>query len=257
MRQKWGQNFLTDAHVAERIVGALGAVEGQRVLEIGPGRGILTQVLVQGAADITAVELDRNLAAGLAKRWPGYPKLNLVNQDFLEWPLPPWPDRTTLVVSNLPYSVGNAILQKLLDWKAWKLAVVMLQKEVAARLLARPRTRDYGILTLAVQGKVQVEKLFDVARGSFTPAPRVQSTVLRLTPLAQPLIRNEPQFFRVIHAAFGQRRKTLSNALSHGLALPKPEVDACLASLGIDPMARAETLPLDQFNQLADSLPLS
>jgi len=254
MRQKWGQNFLTDQNIAAKIVGALGGLDGRRVLEIGPGKGVLTRHLV-GKADVTAVELDKALAGELAGRWGTAAGFQLVNADFLNWPLPDWPKGAGLVVSNLPYSAGAAILQKLLDWPGWGKAVVMLQKEVAARILAKPDTTDYGILTLAVQGKAAVQKLFDVAPGAFRPPPKVVSTVLSLAPHPRPLIQNESQFFRVVHAAFSQRRKTLANTLSHGLDLPKPEVEARLNRLAIDPSRRAETLTLHDYNRLADAFP--
>jgi 16S rRNA (adenine1518-N6/adenine1519-N6)-dimethyltransferase len=141
-----------------------------------------------------------------------------------------------------------------MDWAAWSEAVFMVQKEVAERIAAEPGSRDYGILSLAVQGKASVEKLFDVPPGAFTPAPKVMSTVFKLTRLKKSLLFNEETFFKVVHAAFGQRRKTLLNSLSHGLGREKPEVETALRNLGIDPTRRAETLSLDDFNRLSEVL---
>jgi 16S rRNA (adenine1518-N6/adenine1519-N6)-dimethyltransferase len=253
MRQKWGQNFLVDRAVARRIVDALGDLQGRTVLEIGPGMGALTESLVGRAGRVTAVELDRDLARGLEERWGNRPDLLIVREDFLNWPLPALPP--DLVVGNLPYSAANAILRKLLDWGAWKMGVFMVQKEVADRILADPDTTDYGVLTLAVQGKARVESLFDVMPGSFRPAPKVTSTVLRLSPLPRPLIRREETFFQVARAAFSQRRKMILNPLSHAFGLPKPSVESWLQGAGVDPKRRPQTLSLEDFNRLAEALP--
>lgn len=248
-RQKWGQNFLADPSIARRIVEALGDVSEKDVFEIGPGRGVLTEHIMGKAGRLTAVEIDRTLFEELQSRWPAGVKL--INADFLKLPLPVDPPRSLTVVSNLPYSAANPILQKILDWPAWREAVVMVQKEVADRIRAKPGTSAYGLLTLSVQGKARVEKLFDVPPGAFRPRPKVTSTVLRLEPLTHSLIKNEEAFFQVAHAAFGQRRKTLLNSLAHGLGLEKKEVEAHLKKATIDPMRRPETLTIEDFNRLA------
>ncbi len=251
MRQKWGQNFLIDKAVAGRIVNSLD-MPCSRVLEVGPGRGILTQFLLEKTSQVTVVELDRRLAAGLQARWPS---LEVAAEDFLKWPLPDWPENSCQFIGNLPYSAGNAILRKILDWKAWSAAVVMVQKEVADRMTARPNRKDYGVLTLAVQGKAEAEALFDVPPGCFRPAPKVFSTVVRLRRRPRSRIEDEKRFFDVVHAAFSQRRKTLLNALSHGLSLDKPVALASLEKAGIRPERRAETLGLEEFNRLTRELP--
>ncbi|HRY29702.1 MAG TPA: 16S rRNA (adenine(1518)-N(6)/adenine(1519)-N(6))-dimethyltransferase RsmA [Elusimicrobiota bacterium] len=250
MRQKWGQNFLVDKNTAERIVESLAPFSGP-VIEIGPGKGILTGLLAERTSDLTAVELDRDLAAGLAQGWP---KVRVVAEDFLEWPFPAGPGPVAFI-GNLPYSAANAILRKVLDWTGWDRAVFMVQKEVADRIVAAPCSRDYGILTLAVQGKAEAESLFDVPPRCFQPRPQVTSTVVRLKRWPASKIRDEKKFFRAVRAAFGQRRKTIGNSLSRVLGLEKNAVEDCLKRAGFDVVRRAETFTLEEFNRLAEILP--
>ena len=254
MRQKWGQNFLVNEGVAKNIVDALRLRPTDAVLEIGPGKGMLTKYLVDRVQSFTMVELDSRLAGNLVRRWGASPGVTVVNQDFLEWPLPVLPDGAVKVMGNLPYSVGNAILRKFLDWNAWSVAVVMVQKEVADRIAAGPGNTDYGILSLAVQAKAAVETLCHVAPGSFRPPPKVTSTVLRLKRLPVARVADEKPFFDVVHAAFGQRRKTLLNSLAHGLDKDKAVIQDALEKAGIDPQRRAETVSLDEFKILTEKL---
>ncbi|MBI4396098.1 MAG: ribosomal RNA small subunit methyltransferase A [Elusimicrobia bacterium] len=254
MRQKWGQNFLADEKIARRIVDELRIKPEDAVLEIGPGKGVLTRLLIGKVQKIDAVEMDRDLAGRLSARWAGVPGFTVHNQDFLDWALPDWPSGSVKVLSNLPYSASGAILRRLLDWPSWTLAVVMVQKEVADRIVAVHGGTDYGILTLAVQSKAQVERLFDAPPGAYRPAPKVVSTVLRLAHRPQSLLRQEGPFFQVVRAAFAQRRKTIQNSLSHGLDLEKPLVETRLKSTGIDPSRRAETLSLEDFNRLTEAI---
>jgi 16S rRNA (adenine1518-N6/adenine1519-N6)-dimethyltransferase len=251
MRQRWGQNFLVDNGVSRRIAEAAGVGPGDAVLEIGPGKGALTQFLIGKAAEVTLVELDRGLANGLRRRWGNTAGVTIEEADFLDWPLPVRQGSSLKVVSNLPYSAANAIIQKLLDWPAWTEAVVMVQKEVAVRIAARPGSRDYGVLSLAVQAKALAKALFDVGPKAFQPPPKVTSTVLRLTRLAEPRVKDERCFFRVVRAAFHQRRKTLLNSVSHGMEMEKPAVEAALKAAGIDPGARAETIDLEGYDRLS------
>ncbi len=251
MKAKWGQHFLADPPTMRRIVEALGLAGGDAALEIGPGRGALTQILSERAGRLVAVELDRELAARLG---PRFPKAEIVNADFLIWPLPEVPPGTFRVIGNLPYSVAGPILQKVLGWTGWDRAVVMVQKEVAERIRALPGTKDFGLLALSVQSRAEAEKLFDVAPGAFRPAPRVTSTVLRLRRKASPVFRDEAAFFRVVRAGFAQRRKTLAKNLAAGLFKDREKVDNLLSRLGIDPRARAETVPLEKWAALAEAL---
>lgn len=230
-------------------MGLIEPAPGQAVLEIGPGRGALTKYLVESGAELTAVELETVMAAELRLKWP---QVNVARADFVQWELPAFPPRSVKLISNLPYSAANAILRKFLDWPAWSLAAVMLQKEVADRIAAPPDCADYGILTLAVQGKARVERMFDVPPSAFRPQPEITSTVLRLHPLPAPRIHHEKRFFEVVHAAFQQRRKMLWNALSIGLKLEKPDVEARLRAAGIDHTRRAQTLTLEEFNAVTE-----
>ncbi len=251
MRQRWGQNFLTDDGVCRRIVAALEAEPETPIIEIGPGRGALTKHLAGASVTLTVVELDRELAHRLTERWGMEPGVSVVEADFLKWPLPEVPAGNVKVIGNLPYSAANAILRKLLDWTGWSEAVVMTQKEVARRITAAPGSHEYGILSLAVQAKAEAARLFDVRPGAFSPPPQVTSTVLRLRRRTVPRVRDEAAFFRTLHAAFGQRRKTLLNSLSHGLEMEKEKVEAALREQGLDPGARAETLTLEAFDALS------
>jgi 16S rRNA (adenine1518-N6/adenine1519-N6)-dimethyltransferase len=254
MRQKWGQNFLVDLSAAERIVRALEPQERDTVLEIGPGKGILTQILRARVQRLIAVELDKHLAAFLESKWAGQPGFSVVTSDFLLWPLPEWPARSVKVIGNLPYSAANAILRRILDWASWKTAVVMVQREVAERIVAAPGGRDYGILSLAVQSKAQAELLFHVPPSAFRPRPQVTSTVLRLKPWPRPRVSHEQSFFEVVRAAFSQRRKTVLNSLSSGLSLEKKDLEPKLVEAGINPDCRAETLSLETFDRLSEVL---
>jgi 16S rRNA (adenine1518-N6/adenine1519-N6)-dimethyltransferase len=250
MRQKWGQNFLVDDRICRGIVDALGAGADDAVLEIGPGKGALTKHLAGKVRALTLVELDRALAERLRARWGDVPGLSVVNEDFLKWPLPE-PGAPVKVAANLPYSAAAAILRRLLEWPGWSEAVVMVQKEVARRMAAGPGSREYGILSLAVQNRATVKALFDVGPGAFKPAPKVVSTVLRLTRLPAPRAPREEAFFRAVHAAFGQRRKTLLNSLAHGLDMEKGKVETALKACGLDPGVRAETVGLEAFEKLS------
>ena len=270
MRSKWGQNFLAEAGVARRIVAALGAGPSDGGLEIGPGRGALTQFLVGTTQALTAVELDRRLAEDLRRRWGSVPGVTIVQADFLDWPLAELAapgaseplirpleegaEGSLYVIGNLPYSAAGPILRKLLAWRGWLEAVVMVQREVARRIAAAPGSGDYGILSLLVQIKAEVEILFDVRPSAFRPRPQVVSTVIRLRRLPAPRVRDEAAFFRVVHAAFDQRRKTLLNSLSHGLGIEKSRTEEALRTCGLDPAARPETVSWEGFDRLSQHL---
>ena len=273
MRSKWGQNFLAEDGVARRIVGALGAGPSDDVLEIGPGRGALTRFLIGATKTLTAVELDRRLAEDLRRRWGSVPGVTIVQADFLDWPLAELAapgaseplirplaelaegaDGSLYVIGNLPYSAAGPILRKLLAWRGWSEAVVMVQREVARRIAAAPGSGDYGILSVSVQIKSEVEILFDVRPSAFRPQPRVFSTVLRLRRFPAPRVRDETAFFRVVHAAFDQRRKTILNSLSHGLGIEKGRTEEALRTCGLDPAARPETVGWEGFDLLSRRL---
>lgn len=239
MRQPYGQNFLTDKDVAARIVEAACLAEADTVLEIGPGKGALTKFIAPLVSKVIAVELDRNFAAALSRNFSGKPNVEVVNSDFLAFPLPT-SDFPLTIVSNLPYSAATAIIEKFLPWKNWSSAVVMVQKEVGDRIAAGPDNRDYGVLSILTQYYASVEVLFKVGPESFFPAPKVESSVLLLKNLLPPPLPEG--FAAVVKAAFHQRRKTVLNSISAGLKLPKSDVSKLLLSCDINPGLRPENL---------------
>lgn len=250
-RRRYSQNFLHDAHYIDRIVAAIDPRPGDRVVEIGPGLGALTAPLVQRAASITAVEIDRDLAARLRSRFaPG--QLTLVEGDALalDWAALAAADpRPLRIVGNLPYHISTPLLFALLPIAAHvRDQHFMLQKEVVDRMVASPGGRDYGRLSVMLQLRYRMARLFVVPPGAFSPAPQVSSAIVRMLPrpVAELPAVQEASFARVVTAAFGQRRKTLRNALA-GL-LDEPAIRAC----DVDPGARAEVLPVEAFVALAE-----
>ena len=248
-RRRFGQNFLADPHYVARIVAAVDPQPGDNVVEIGPGLAALTGDLVARAGHVTAIEIDRDLAARLRERFTPA-QLTLHTADALAF------DFATLgtglrVVGNLPYNISSPLLFHLAAHDARIRDLhVMLQKEVVARMTAAPGTADYGRLTVMLQAKFRVGRLFVVPPGAFRPAPKVESAVARLVPLHgdKPAIADEALFARVVAAAFAQRRKTLRNALAALAGAP------ALQAAGIDPSARGETLAVADFVRLANAL---
>ncbi|MBI1864783.1 MAG: ribosomal RNA small subunit methyltransferase A, partial [Nitrospirae bacterium] len=246
--------FLTDPNVLRRIVAAARPSKTDTVLEIGPGRGDLTRHLAQAAGRVFAVELDRRLIPSLQSDLGELPNVHLVRGDALTFPfhrLPPG----TAAVANLPYNVATPILMRLVEERArFSRLVLMFQKEVADRIAASPGTKSYGSLTLAVRYAMDAEILFKIAPGAFSPPPKVDSAVVQLIPLRSPRVaaRNESFLFAVIRAAFGQRRKTLRNALRSiaGAEALSAAENACR----IDLARRGETLSLEEFARLTDFL---
>jgi 16S rRNA (adenine1518-N6/adenine1519-N6)-dimethyltransferase len=248
-RKRFGQNFLVDPHYVARIVAAIAPAPGDNLVEIGPGLAALTAPLVAQAGHLTAIEIDRDLAARLAAEFPPE-RLTLHVADALAF------DYATLgarlrVVGNLPYNISSPLLFHLAGFAASLADLhVMLQREVVARMGAAPATADYGRLSVMVQAKFAVTRLFVVPPGAFRPAPRVDSAVVRLVPLGAhaPAIADAALFDRLVAAAFGRRRKTLRNALA-GFCRAES-----LAAAGIDPGARGETLAVADYARLANWL---
>ncbi|HBL15510.1 MAG: ribosomal RNA small subunit methyltransferase A [Elusimicrobia bacterium GWA2_69_24] len=256
MGAKYDQHFLNDESVADRIVAAAGIRPGDAVVEIGPGRGILTGRLLQAGAELTAVEVDGRLVERLRERFAGEGRLKLVHSDWLKLDLGGLP-APKAIVSNLPYSMGNPILQSLLAWPGWSSAVLMFQKEVAERILSGPGSRGYGLLGLSVHIHASAELLCVVGRDSFDPPPRVDSAVLvlrRLSASRLPGDLPEGDFFRVVKAAFSQRRKVAPKALAAGLGIPKSRAEEALRGEGIAPTARAEDIGFEAFVGIARRL---
>jgi len=248
-RKRFGQNFLVDPHYVRRIVDAVVPQRGQRIVEIGPGLAALTQGLIERAGHIDAIELDRDLAAQLRTRFAP-DTLTLHEGDALEFDFGVLGDGLR-IVGNLPYNISTPLLFHLMPFAAQIADVhVMLQKEVVARMAAAPGTADYGRLTVMLQVQFRVTRLFVIPPGAFRPAPKVDSAFVRLVPLRAdaPRVADPDRFARIVAAAFGQRRKTLRNALA---AICD---ERALRHAGIDPGARGETLSVADYVRLASSV---
>ena len=248
-RKRFGQHFLADPHYVEKIVDAVDPKPGDNVVEIGPGLAALTGALITRAERIAAVEIDRDLAARLRERFPS-DRLALHEADALAFDFATLGERLR-VVGNLPYNISSPLVFHLATYEARLRDIhAMLQREVVARMTAVPGTPDYGRLSVMLQACFRVTRLFTVPAGAFRPPPKVESAVARLVPLgdAKPAIANEALFARIVAAAFGQRRKTLRNALA-GLV-----DEAQMRTAKIDPTARGETLAVDAFVRLANAV---
>jgi len=253
-RKSWGQNFLHAPQIHQAIVAAAGARPGQRIVEIGAGVGTLTANLLATGAEVWAIERDRDLCEVLRKEFADVPNLKLIEADAVTFDYSSAADdahpRPT-IVGNLPYHLTGPLLFKLLDQHAqtgdW---VVMVQKEVAERLCAAPGSRTYGGTTVSLGHLRALEWIIAAPRGAFVPAPRVDSAVVRLRPLAEPrgAVGDEAGLRALVRAAFQQRRKTIANALS--VLAPRATVVQWLERAGIDPGVRPETLAVESFAAL-------
>ena len=258
-RKSLGQNFLVDGNIVERIARAVDPHPGEWIIEIGPGLGALTQALALRGARLIAVEKDGNLAGLLAELFAEFPDVRIVHADALEVDLGsllPEPDSETVkIAGNLPYYITSPLLMALLDAPLRiERLVVMVQKEVADRLRAKPGTKAYGALTVAVARRATIESAGRVPPTVFYPAPAVESETLVLKMRGRPLDAGDPAVFReLVKAAFGMRRKTLRNALK-SLDLPPGELEKALAKAGIDPGRRGETLSVEEFSGLSRAL---
>lgn len=248
-RKRFGQHFLVDRHYVRRIIDAVDPQVGDRVVEIGPGLGALTRPLLERLPHLTAVEVDRDLVAALRREFA--PKrLTVCEQDALEFDFGALGDRLR-VVGNLPYNISSPLLFRLAAARAAMRDLhLMLQKEVVDRMAAAPATPAYGRLSVMLQYRFEVEPLFVVPAGAFRPPPKVESTVVRLRPLeqARAVAADESIFGEVVTKAFGQRRKTLRNALKGCVS------EDVLKALGIDPGARGEELPMPAFVAIANAI---
>ncbi|HEY5701780.1 MAG TPA: 16S rRNA (adenine(1518)-N(6)/adenine(1519)-N(6))-dimethyltransferase RsmA [Gammaproteobacteria bacterium] len=252
-RRRFGQNFLHDPAIIERIAMAVAPAPGDAVVEVGPGHGALTRALLDTGATLDVIEIDRDLAAELEATFAGNAALRIHNVDALRFDFGALAKaRGPLrLVGNLPYNISTPLLFCFLAHSASVQDMhLMLQKEVADRINAGPGSKTYGRLSVMVQFRCQVERLFGVGPGAFTPAPKVHSSVLRLTPRAEPPspLLDSGCLERVVTLAFGQRRKTLRNSLKP--CLPASAIEAA----GIDAGARPETLGLAEFASLANAL---
>lgn len=263
--KRFGQNFLTDQRIIKRIVEALDPRADETILEIGPGRGALTTPLLEKAGALVAVEFDRNLISLLTEKFNGKENLKLVESDALVTDVCDVirPATQARVVANLPYNVATAILQRLIEQRhCLTEMVVMLQKEVVERITAATSTAERGYLSVFVQAYCEAEKLFDVAPSSFRPAPKVWSSVLRLTlrPRIAANVKDETLLWRIVSAGFAQRRKTILNNLRNA-PTPLQEIvkshggaSIVLCQAEVDLQRRAETLTLEEWSRISRAL---
>jgi 16S rRNA (adenine1518-N6/adenine1519-N6)-dimethyltransferase len=261
-KRRLGQNFLVDPNLQRKIVDAIEPLPGDLIVEIGPGRGALTDHLARSQARIVAVELDPDLASDLASRHQDDPRVSIVHGDILGWdPEPLRGDAHLKVIGNIPYNITSPILFRLLEWRPLPdLIVIMVQKEVADRILASTGEKAYGALTVGVQAQAEVERLFTVGRNAFRPVPAVESAVIAIRPRPRPSTGDEPgtgdALRDLTRAAFGMRRKQLQKILrtAPGLRLDADDAREVLAELGLRPEDRPENLDPETFVRLAAAL---
>lgn len=257
-----GQNFLINPSVCPRMAEECGAAPGVGVLEVGPGIGVLTVELAKRAEKVVSVELDKRLLPVLEETLAPYNNVKVVNDDILKVDLQKllreeFPGMKVVVCSNLPYYITSPVIMRLLEERLPIAGLtVMVQKEAAQRLCAQPGKRECGAVSVAVQYYAEPRVLFQVSRGSFLPPPNVDSSVIRLDvrPEAAIDIPNEKKFFALVKAAFGQRRKTILNAIAAGLSVPKERIAAACDAAGIAQNARAEQLTMEQFAALSRAM---
>lgn len=263
-QKKYGQNFLIDSHVLEKIMDAAEIGKDDCVVEIGPGIGTMTQYMAERAGEVVAVEIDKNLIPILTETLADYKNVSIINEDILKVDLNCIVEeknggRPVKIVANLPYYITTPIIMGLFENHVpVKSITVMVQKEVADRMQVGPGTKDYGALSLAVQYYAKPEIVAIVPPNCFIPRPNVASAVIRLTcHEKKPVeVKNEKGMFALIRASFNQRRKTLANSLSNAqnLSLTREQVTEALESMQLSPTIRGEALTLEQFAALADIL---
>jgi 16S rRNA (adenine1518-N6/adenine1519-N6)-dimethyltransferase len=252
-RKRFGQNFLRDSSVIRHIIACLGLRPGQHWVEIGPGQGALTEPLLQAGARLDVIELDRDLVALLKKKFAGQPHLDIHSADALKFDFSSLSEQgeRLRVVGNLPYNISTPLMFHLLNSAdCIEDMHFMLQKEVVDRLCAEPGGKQYGRLSVMMQYYCETEHLFDVPPESFDPAPKVISSIVRLTPHRRPPVQidSRDKLNRIVTQAFSQRRKTLRNSLKNLVS------DSDLDTLSIDPKLRAENLTLQDFAKLSNLL---
>ncbi len=263
-QKKFGQNFLIDAHVLQKIIAGAGVTKEDMVVEIGPGIGTMTQYLAESAGTVVAVEIDKNLLPILEETLADYDNVTVINEDILKLDIQKLVDehnggKPIKVVANLPYYITTPIIMGLFESHVpLENMTVMVQKEVAARMRSGPGTKDYGALSLAVQYYADPYVVANVPCNCFMPRPNVDSAVIRLTKHEKPpvYVEDETLMFKMIRAAFNQRRKTLVNALNNSpeIQADKELIQTVLIQAGLLPTVRGEALTLDQFADIANRL---
>ena len=251
-----GQNFLIDKNMAAEIIRLADIAPDDKVVEIGPGHGVLTELLMDRAGSLLALEIDPKLCRELSKKFKGRPKFQLIEADAMKYDYSAAGSRFK-VVSNLPYYAAMPIMKRLLSYAAHITDMtLMMQKEVVDRLVAEPGNKEYGSLTVFTRFHCRVERLLEVDKTCFSPAPKIDSSVIRLTPLSQPPVQvdNMKTFFHVVHAAFFHKRKMLKNNLRN-LQKQFPLDFKKIEDAGINLSRRGETLSLEDFALISNLLP--
>jgi len=261
-QKKYGQNFLVDTHVLDKIISSSNITKEDFVLEVGPGIGTMTQYIAEAARAVTAVEIDKMLIPILADTLSGYDNITIINQDILKLNIAKLVEeqnsgKPIKVIANLPYYITTPIIMGLFENHVpIDCITVMVQKEVANRMQAKPGTKDYGALSLAVQYYAEPYIVANVPPNCFIPRPNVASTVIRLTShKTSPYdVKEEALLFKIIRASFNQRRKTLANGLNNSseIRLTKEIIEASIEKLGVSPRIRGEALTLEQFCLLSN-----
>lgn len=257
-----GQNFLVNPSVCPKMAQLCGADKDKGVIEIGPGIGVLTNELCKVAKKVVAIELDSRLLPVLEETLAEHENVKVINADVMKVDLKKlieeeFSGMEVVVCANLPYYITSPIIMKLLEDKLPILALtVMVQKEAADRLCANVGSRESGAVTVAVNYYSSAQKLFGVSRGSFMPAPNVDSAVIKLNISKKPRIdvSDEKLFFKMVKSAFAQRRKTISNSITSGLSVSKEDFKIACENAGVSPQARAEALTLEQLGSLANAI---
>jgi 16S rRNA (adenine1518-N6/adenine1519-N6)-dimethyltransferase len=258
IRKSLGQHFLTDPRILARIADAVALRPGETVVEIGPGRGSLTAALLARAARVVAIEIDPKLVELLREKYANEPRLTIIQADVLEVNLGELAGGAYALAGNVPYYITTPILFQALRQPRALRSVLLVQREVAARMAAEPGADDYGALSVNVQAVADVELLFRIPAGAFIPPPRVDSAVVRVTPRADPVVKTgeEERFRTFVQSAFALRRKQMRRVVRTVAALGAAEAERALAASDIDPDLRPETLSAAQFYSLGRALDL-
>jgi 16S rRNA (adenine1518-N6/adenine1519-N6)-dimethyltransferase len=252
MRQKFGQNFLFDKNIARNIIKAADLVKDDEVLEIGPGKGILTEMIAPLVKNLTAVEIDNNLFQTLEKSflYRNINNVNLINSDILKYK--DFPKHSYKIISNLPYNIATAVIQKILPAPFWTKAIFMIQKEVAHRIAAKIGTKEYGYISIFCQFYAGARILFDVSPKCFYPRPKVSSCIIEF--INNNNINTSTKLFNLIKFCFSMRRKTILNSLTNFTELNKDKIKDILLSCALDPSLRPDRLSIDDFLLLTKSI---
>ena len=258
IRKSLGQHFLTDPRILARIADAVALAPDETVVEIGPGRGSLTDALLARAARVVAIEIDRKLVELLREKYAHEPRLTIIEADVLDVNLGEAAGGAYALAGNVPYYITTPILFHALEAPRATRFVLLVQREVADRIVAAPGSKTYGALSVNVQAIAHVEMLFRIPAGAFTPPPRVDSAVVRVTPRSDPVVKagEEEPFRTFVQAAFALRRKQMRRVVRTIAPRSSEEAERALAARGVDPDARPETLSAVQFYALARALEL-